>query len=132
MIEKIHAHILAELKSNTQTDRVFVLSAIVLNFITLSINAAISSSRDTQLLTMMIFVVLTIAVNIVAEIGLIKGKQTRQQLLEGLMKMYSDNEVGQYYNTDLLKSYATRYNLFMLIILITGLVAIIVPFINLR
>ncbi len=131
MIEKVHSHILAELKSNTQTDRIFVLSAMVLNFITLFINSMISSSRGTNLITMFVFVGLTIAVNVVSEIGLLKGKQTRLRLLSGLMKMYEDNNVEQYYDANLLSSYATRYNLFMLIILITGLVAIIVPFINL-
>ena len=78
---------------------------------------------------MAIFVALIIVVNLVAEVGLIRGRQMRAKLLSGLLKMYKDQGVEGYYDQSLLSDYGTRYNLFMLAVLFTGLVAIIIPFI---
>jgi hypothetical protein len=43
--------------------------------------------------------------------------------------MYKDQGVEGYYDPSLLSDYRTRYNLFMLVVLFTGVVAIIIPFI---
>jgi len=75
------------------------------------------------------FLALLIVVNFVAEIGLIKGRQTRAKLLDGLMKMYRDQGVDGYYDTSLMGDYNTRYNLFILVVIFTGLIAMIVPLI---
>ncbi len=133
MIEQIHAHIIDELRINTRTDRIFVLTAIVLNIAALATNAAIAASDGGRgsTIVMFIFVALIIVVNFVAEIGLIKGRQTRTKLLRGLIKMYEDNGVAGYYDSSLLQAYKTRYNLFMLVVLFTGIVAIVVPFVGL-
>jgi hypothetical protein len=66
-------------------------------------------------------------VNFVVEIGLLKGKQTRMKLIGGLLKMYRDQRVEGYYDESLLSNYATRYNLFLLTVVVTGLIAMIVP-----
>ena len=68
-----------------------------------------------------------IVVNFVVEIGLLKGKQTRIKLISGLLKMYKDQGVEGYYDETLLSNYSTRYNLFLLAVVVTGLIAIIVP-----
>jgi hypothetical protein len=73
------------------------------------------------------FVALVIVVNFVVEVGLIKGRQTRIKLLGGLLKMYKDQGVEGYYDASLLSNYTVRYNLFMLAVIFTGLIAIIVP-----
>jgi hypothetical protein len=73
------------------------------------------------------FVALVIVVNFVVEIGLIKGRQTRVKLINGLLKMYQDQGVEGYYDASLLSNYNLRYNLFMLVVIFTGLIAIIVP-----
>jgi hypothetical protein len=65
----------------------------------------------------------------VAEVGLIRGRQMRRKLLNGLMKMYKDQGVEGYYDSSLLGDYGTRYNLFMLSVLFTGLIALVVPLI---
>jgi hypothetical protein len=131
MIERVHEHIISELGTNTRTDTIFVLTAIVLNLITLGINSGIASSEATGTATiiMFTFVALLIVVNLVAEIGLIRGRQMRRKLLDGLLKMYKDQGVEGYYDPSLLSDYKTRYNLFMLTVLFTGLVAIIIPFV---
>ncbi len=131
MIERVHEHIIGELGVNTRTDTIFVLTAIFLNLVTLGINSAIASSNGggTQTIVMFTFVSLIIVVNIVSEIGLIRGKQMRKKLLDGLLKMYKDQGVDGYYDSSLMSDYAIRYNLFMLTVLFTGLLAIIIPFI---
>ncbi len=131
MIERVHEHILDELQTNTRTDVIFVLTAIILNLITLAINSAFAASREGGTTTILMFtlVALLIVVNFVAELGLIKGRQTRTKLLNGLMKMYKDQGVDGYYDPSLLGNYNVRYNLFMLVVLFTGIIALIIPFI---
>lgn len=132
MIEKVHEHITSELQQNAKTDTVFVVTAILLNLLTLSINSSIAegSRGDSALfVTMFIFVFLTVVVNLVVISGLIKGKQTRFKLLSGLIKMYKDQGVEGYYDSSLLASYNTRYNLFILAVVFLGIIAIVVPFV---
>ena len=131
MIQRVHEHIISELGANTRTDTIFVLTAIILNLITLGINSGIASSNgdDNSTIMMFTFVALLIVVNLVAEYGLIRGRQMRRKLLDGLLKMYKDQGVEGYYDPSLLGDYKTRYNLFMLAVLFTGLVAIVVPFV---
>jgi hypothetical protein len=134
MLDKIHAHILDELKINARTDTIFIISAIAINFITLAINSSIANSArhdGRNILVMACFVILVIAVCVVAEIGLIRGRQASAKLINGLMEMYKDNGVDKYYDPSLLKFYKLRYNLFVIVILLTGIMAIAVPFIRL-
>ncbi|UCE97134.1 MAG: hypothetical protein JSV74_03945, partial [Dehalococcoidia bacterium] len=83
----------------------------------------------TTTVVMFTFVALVLVVNFVVEIGLIRGRQTREKLLNGLLKMYKDQGVEGYYDRSLLSNYNVRYNLFMLVVLFTGLVALIIPFV---
>jgi hypothetical protein len=131
MIERVHEHIISELGANTRTDTIFVLTAIILNLITLAINSGIASSQPstTSTIVMFAFVALIIVINFVAEIGLIRGRLMRKKLLDGLLKMYKDQGVDGYYDPSLLSDYRTRYNLFMLTVLFTGLLAIVIPFV---
>jgi len=131
MIERVHEHIISELGANTRTDTIFVLTAIILNLVTLGINSGIASSEPsaTNTIVMFTFVALIIVINFVAEIGLIRGRLMRKKLLNGLLKMYKDQGVEGYYDPSLLSDYRTRYNLFMLTVLFTGLVAIVIPFV---
>ena len=132
MIEHVHNHITSELQQNTKTDIIFILSAIVLNMIILAINSGmVSNSRtdETYLVVMFLFVALLLLLNLVVIFGLLKGKQTRTKLLNGLIKMYEDQNVDKYYDSSLLGNYNTRYNLFMMVVVLTGLISIAVPFI---
>jgi len=131
MIERVHEHIISELNANSRTDTIFVLTAIILNLLSLGVNSAIAGSGSdvTATIVMFTFVALIILVNFVAELGLIRGRQMRKKLLSGLLKMYNDQGAEGYYDTSLLSDYGTRYNLFMLTVLFTGLVALIIPFV---
>jgi hypothetical protein len=132
MIEHVHNHITSELQQNTKTDIIFILSAIFLNLVSLGVNAGMAANSRTQdslLIVMFLFVVLVILVNIVVIFGLIKGKQTREKLLNGLIAMYKDQQVDKYYDQSLLSNYSVRYNLFIMVVVCTGVIAIIVPFV---
>jgi hypothetical protein len=131
MIEKVHDHLMQELTTNTRTDTVFVLTAILLNMLTLGVNSAVASggSSGTQTVVMIALAALLIVVNLVAEIGLVRGRQSRGKILNGLLKMYKDQGVDGYYDPSLLGDYKTRYSLFILAVLCTGLVGLIIPFV---
>jgi len=130
MIERVHEHIITELQQNTRTDTIFILTAILLNLLALGVNSAVSSESDKDMTTWVVFfafVCLVIVVNFVVVIGLLRGKQTRVKLINGLLKMYKDQGVEGYYDPSLLGNYSTRYNLFLLAVVFTGLIAIVVP-----
>jgi hypothetical protein len=132
MIERVHEHIIAELQQNARTDTVFIVTAIFLNLLTLGVNSGVASGHDKNATTWIVFFTffaLVIVVNFVVEIGLLKGKQTRIKLINGLLKMYKDQGVEGYYDASLLSNYTTRYNLFLLAVVFTGMIAIIVPLI---
>ena len=130
MIERVHEHITGELNTNTRTDTIFVLTGIFLNLLVLGINSGVASGDGgTMMIVMFALVALLIVVNLIVEFGLIRGRDTRAKLLNGLLRMYKDQGVEGYYDTSLLSDYKTRYNLFMLAVLSTGLVALIIPFV---
>lgn len=132
MLTQVHKHITSELSQNTRTDTIFIITAILLNLIGLAVNSGFVSDSRTKtsyLIVMFIFVALIIVVNAVVIFGLMKGKQTRSRLLQGLLQMYRDQNVDKYYDPSLLGNYNVRYNLFILVVVFTGLIAIVVPFV---
>jgi len=131
MIERVHEHIISELQQNTRTDTIFLITAIFLNLLTLAINSSVAeeSRRNTNtIIVMFVFVSLTVVINLVVIRGVLKGKQTRLKLLEGLLKMYKDKGVEGYYDPSILSNYTARYNLFIFMVVFLGLISIIVPF----
>jgi hypothetical protein len=133
MLEHVHKHITSELQQNTKTDTIFILTSILLNLITLGVNSGLveKSRTDNSALTVMfIFVFLIVLVNIVVIIGILKGKQTRAKLVHGLMQMYKDQDVDKYYDQSLLGNYSIRYNLFIMVVISTGIIAAVVPFVS--
>ena len=131
MIERVHEHIISELQQNGRTDTIFILTAILLNLVTLGVNSGVAAAGRslTANTVMAMFVALLIVVNLVVIFGLLKGKQTRVKLIEGLLKMYRDQNVDGYYDSSLLSNYNTRYNLFILAVVFTGVIALVIPFV---
>ncbi len=126
MLEKLHDHIIEELNTNTKTDQIFIITAIFLNFIALAINSAMAMQPD-YIFIFILFILLILVVNTVVITGLSKGKQTRFKLLSGLLKMYKDKEIDGYYDGSILDSYNTRYMLFTIAVVSTGIIAVLVP-----
>ena len=131
MIERVHEHIITELQQNTRTDTIFIITAILLNLVTLAVNSIIAAENEgvTATIVMFMFVSLLIVVNSVVVFGLLRGKQTRLKLINGLLKMYKDQGVEGYYDASLLSNYNTRYNLFILVVVFIGVIALVVPFV---
>ena len=132
MIEHVHKHIINELQQNTRTDTIFILTSILLNLVALGVNSALvkdSRTDNSLLIVMYLFVFLIIVINTVVIFGIIKGKQTRQKLVDGLLKMYQDQGVDKYYDESLLSNYSVRYNLFIMVVVCTGVIAMVVPFV---
>lgn len=132
MIEHVHKHITTELQQNTKTDTIFILTAIILNLVALGVNSGLvedSRTNNSTLIVMYLFVFLIIVINIVVIIGILKGKQTRMKLVDGLMRMYKDQGVDKYYDESLLSNYSLRYNLFIMVVVSTGIIATVVPFV---
>lgn len=133
MLEKIHDHLVHELGQSTRTDTIFVVSAIIFNLVILGVNTGIASNgrpgfRDpTDDLVLGIFIVVTLAINILALSAIMLGRRTRSQLLQGLIDMYHDTDVAQYYNPEMLSNYGKRYLLFAGVIVLLGTTAILVP-----
>ena len=131
MIERVHRHIITELQQNARTDTIFIITAIFLNLLSLGVNSIVGTVDENPDVTTWVvfatFICLVIVVNFVVVVGLNKGKQTRTKLIDGLLKMYKDQKVEGYYDATLLTNYSTRYNLFLLAVSFTGIVALIVP-----
>ena len=130
MLEKVYDHIIMDIKQNTRTDTIFIVVALVLNFISLGINSGVASDEGpASTWTMVTLIILVLVVNLVAIFGLQKGKDTRSKLINGLLKMYKDQNVDQYYNSSIVSNYDKRYLLFILAVVTTGLTAIVIPLI---
>ena len=131
MIERVHEHIITELQQNTRTDTIFIITAILLNLVVLAVNSIVAGGDQsaTTTIVMSMFVCLLIVINLVVIFGLLKGKQTRSKLINGLLKMYKDQGVEGYYDASLLSNYNTRYNLFILAVVFIAVIAIVVPFV---
>lgn len=130
MIDRVHQHIVSELQQGARTDTVFVVIAVMLNLLMLGISSGIAegSSEDGATSAVLgLFMALTVVVNLVAVVGLLKGKETRARLIGGLLKLYADQQVDGYYDPALLGNYSVRYYLFILTVVCMGAVAIVVP-----
>lgn len=132
MLERLHEHVVNELGQSSRTDTIFVVVAVLFNLIALAVNSSIASSNsynrsaDNDII-LVIMIVMTILVNTISILGLMVGRGTRQKLLTGLIAMYRDNQIDQYYDTSLVLNYGKRYTLFGAIIIVLGVTAILVP-----
>ena len=130
MLEKVYDHIIMDIKQNTRTDTIFIIVALFLNFLSLGINSGVASDDGpASTWTMITFFILVVVVNLVVILGLLKGKDTRSKLISGLLKMYKDQDVDQYYDSSIVSNYDKRYLLFILAVVCTGLTAIVIPLI---
>jgi len=135
VLNQVHDHIVSELNQSSRTDTIFVVTAIVFNLIVLGINSGVADaasgrSGDTvNDVVLIVFIIMTILMNAIAISALNLGKRTRQMLLDGLVKMYSDNDVEKYFDPSLMSNYNARYLLFSGIIGTLALTAIAVPLI---
>ena len=135
MLKQVHDHIVSELQQNARTDTIFVVTAIIFNMVVLGINSGVAGAAASEDggagsdLILLVFIIMSLLVNTIAIVALNSGKSNREKLLQGLLNMYQDNDVDQYYNTSIMGGYGKRYLLFTGVILCLGLTSIIVPLI---
>ncbi len=133
MLEQLHDHICDELRVNTRTDTIFVVTAVIFNFVMLGISSGVATEASeefaevTPLIILIITLIMSVLVNGVSVVGLLTGRTTRCKLTDGLIKMYDDADVSKYYDEALLVNYMRRYVLFITIIGLLGLTSILIP-----
>jgi hypothetical protein len=133
MLKEVHEHVVSELQQSARTDTVFVVSAVLFNLVVLGINWGVaagsrkpnSPAGNDWILALLI--VATLLINSFAVRALSSGRQTRSLLLSGLITMYEDNGVAKYYDPGLLDTFATRYKLFIAVLISLVAVTIFVP-----
>ena len=84
MLGQVHEHIVRELGEGSRTDTIFVLTAIVFNLIVLAVNSGLASEAVTRGgsatydTVLVVFIVMTVLLNVVALVALILGRRTRR------------------------------------------------------
>lgn len=135
MINKVHDHIIAELDNSVRTDTSIIVVAVTFNLISLCLNSQASliggfGGAGTDVggtIIFFVFLATTLVFNGLAIFGLMVGRSTRMKLIERLLEMYADNDVGKYYDQSLISNYSKRYILFGAVVIVLGITAIIVP-----
>jgi len=137
MLKEVHQHIVQELQQSSKTDTIFVIAAVLFNLSVLGINWGVAAPNGREKIhppqddiILSILIASTILINLFVIKALFTGRDTRKKLLSGLVQMYKDNKVDQYYDESLLGAYGFRYKLFIAVLAILGTIAIVVPLLS--
>lgn len=146
MKEKIHEQISLELKQATRLDTIIAITSIAISLILFGAAMGFAYSTTTPAISMsfldfdtsssfntastiimFVIVLATVAINWYAVRTLLNNKKQRAKLNKGLVKLYKDEGVNQYYDGSIFKGYETRYNLVAVILGAVGAVSVITP-----
>ena len=144
MKERIHEQISLELKQAMRMDTITVIIALTVTLILFAAAAVTASSttgsivgsmtgfRATSVNTastiiMWVIILAIVAINLYAVRTLLKHKKQRGKLNEGLMKLYKDEAMDQYYDGSIFKGYEARYDLYVVMLGAVGAVSVITP-----
>ena len=144
MKERIHEQISLELKQAMRMDTITVIIALTVTLILFAAAAVTASSttgsivgsmtgfRATSVNTastiiMWVIILAIVAINLYAVRTLLKHKKQRGKLNEGLMKLYKDEAMDQYYDGSIFKGYEVRYDLYVVMLGAVGAVSVITP-----
>jgi uncharacterized protein (DUF983 family) len=149
MKERIHEQIGNDLKQATRMDTTITIIAIVVTFIllgvamgfafnTTGVNYSSSGTSSRVFVTyttiiMFISIIAIIAINGFSINALFNNRARRAKLTDGLVKLYKEEGIDQYYDSSVLKGYEARCNLFTAVlatIAATGIIVPLVIFIN--
>jgi len=136
MLSDLHSHVVGEIQQSSRTDTIFVVSAVLFNLVVLGINWGVASEANnpnrggggggSDWILAVLFVA-TVLINVFSIRALIAGQGTRTKLINGLIRMYEDNNIAKYYDPTLLDSYGARYKLFVAVLASLAVIAIVVP-----
>jgi uncharacterized membrane protein len=143
MKERIHEQISNELKQANKSDLITIIITIIVTLILWGV--AMGSAYGTvgtsfmglggrqpevsTLATIIMWATLLViaAINLYAILALLKNKARRAKLNEGLMKLYKDEGMDQYYDGSIFQSYETRYNTYAVIVGAVGALSVVLP-----
>ncbi len=144
MKERIHEQISYELKQAVRMDTITVIIALTVTLILFAAAAVTASSTTGSIVGSMsgfratsvnaastiilwVFILAIVAINLYAVLTLLNHKKQRGKLNEGLMKLYKDEAMDQYYDGSIFKGYETRYDLYVVMLGAVGAVSVITP-----
>ncbi|MBI2979659.1 MAG: hypothetical protein HYY41_02375 [Chloroflexi bacterium] len=125
----------ADLEQSVQTDKTVIMIGMVLNVILLIANTSVAAGAHgpkAGLAIKLTFFVLTaflIILNVSVGYALLMGKKRRVKITERLEKFWEDEGLGKYQDTSISSGFATRGNLFTIILVALGAVALLVSLI---
>jgi hypothetical protein len=131
MVEKMNA----ELEQSAHTDTIVIIIGIALNLVLLGANTGVGAAGhqpDAGLAVQLIFFILTaflIILNVSIGYALLKGKKRRVKITERLEKFWEDENLGKYQDVSISSGYETRGNLFTLIVMALGAIALVISLI---
>ena len=144
MKERIHEQISYELKQAMRMDTITVIIALTVTLILFAAAAVTASSTTGSIvgsmtgfkatsvntantIIMWVIILAIAAINWYAVRTLLKHKKQRGKLNEGLMKLYKDEAMDQYYDGSIFKGYEVRYDLYVVMLGAVGAVSVITP-----
>ena len=144
MKERIHEQITYELKQAMRMDTITVIIGLTVTLIlfaaasvfaaqtTGSIVGSMTGFKATSVntantLIMWVIIAAIVAINWYAIRTLLNNRKQRGQLNEGLMKLYKDEAMDQYYDGSIFQGYEKRYVLFAVMLAAVGAVSVITP-----
>ena len=144
MKEQIHEQISHELKQATRLDTKIVIISIVVSLILFGISLSFAMGTTNTIsglfglggskvfntapaIIMFISLLAIFAINWFSVRTLMNNKKQRAKLNKGLVKLFKDEGVSQYYDGSIFKGYETRYNLFVVMVISVGAVSVITP-----
>jgi hypothetical protein len=130
MIEQLHSHLLKDMEQAGKEDTTFVLSAVFFNIMVLAVNSAVVQGESPS--STAIFIIFTFGSLLVTSSALAAIRNASKACAiyhNALMNIYEENSVAKYWPKELSKNAGTRLRLYMLIVSITGLIAILIPLI---
>lgn len=130
MKEKLHDKIDEELKQQNRTDSIFTIISIVINFTILFINwyfAARIHKTSSEILVFIFLIFISICISILSIIAIFKGKKLQEILQSGITLLYLDEGIEKYYPIEKLKKKSSRNIHLIILVGITGILAIGMP-----
>ncbi|MDH5178058.1 MAG: hypothetical protein OEZ39_16260 [Gammaproteobacteria bacterium] len=136
MIEGIHKHLLTELDRAGRADTIFVLSGIGFNLLVLAINWAqagditrryVGHNNIDNIIIFIIFLLGSVIVTTSCLLILRNNKNICYQCHTALLKIYADTDVEKYMPSGMTTLGNKRFNLSVIVVAGTGLIAVIVP-----
>ena len=136
MLPLVHAHMEKALHQQSKTDATMIVTAIVFDLIMLAVNSMVAGSAGQRArdhpngpndFYFYVFVLITLILNAITFSALNTSRESRNLLVDGLMRMYKDENVSMYFDARVMANYQKRYVHFEAVIFCLLVMSIVVP-----